>query len=172
MKRTPKHLSTLYLYPDGHAVGVFETTHSPSGKRVEWVEIWESFGGVRRFDKGRLIVSTRYGNALYGIVEMSTRISAQEDRVIGEFSSGHSKQANCPLGGVTFDTPAGRLQFNTCSYVSGDFTFQPEAINTETFNPDLAEWSIYRVAKVHRAKEGSQRNYAYKPPYRVKEISR
>lgn len=35
-------IKTLYIYPDRHAVAVFEEYHTKSGRRNEWVEVYEN----------------------------------------------------------------------------------------------------------------------------------
>jgi hypothetical protein len=154
MKKCPKNLNTLYIYTDGHAVGVFSVYNAKSGRRLEHVEIWEEFCKNNNI-AGRLIVNLRYGSeGLFGLLQSSERVTVRPEQTLKHVSD-TSKLKDIKLGQVTVYTPFGPVNFDQIENYGGDFTVQ-EGDYSDTFNPHTTYWGHYRVDRIHSKKEKAE----------------
>ena len=158
MSRFKAKLRTVYLFPDGHAVGVFEDRHARSGAKVEWVEVFEKFfnGNVSANvpdedrDNYRLVLS----GGLPGLVRKATHLDLWEDN-----SSEASKAKGMKIRTLTVYLKDGNFSVHEIdALILGDFHYQGRStvpdLKVETFaeSAKLSSWGYDRlnVTRVQR----------------------
>ena len=155
MNHPRKRIQTVYLYPDGHAVVVWQKRDRDAGT-IEWVEIHERWGPVVGFIEGRLILKPE----LAALVKHARAISAKEATV--EAGSEKTKAANLALDTLEVLSRGAEwpVYFHNIPHMlSGPWTYQPH-IDLENFEAvrENVMWSSFNVGKVHyrkRKKTGS-----------------
>ncbi len=147
-----------YLYHDGHGVGVFEETHSKSGARVEWVEVWEKFAdcyisqhvpdSARDKDNNglwRIILS----GGLPGLVRKAKHLAVWEDN-----SSEKTKSMGIRVHSLVVTLKDGDFTVNDIPGVMGsDFHYQGSEFGVSEKFSDVLEkthWGDKLIAKIHR----------------------
>lgn len=143
-----RNLTCTYLFPDGHAVQVFEK-HDPDAGLVQFVEVHERFTAARLDFTGRIIFGRHNGGLADVVRRLATGIRATAPSV--DQGSEATRKAGIYLGTLTVETKGGAIYFHEFpALLSGEYTYQPGATYAEKFNPDMSSWADHRVAKVHR----------------------
>jgi hypothetical protein len=125
-----KKLHCAYLFADGHAVLVYEK-HDQRAGGIRWAEVIEKFGPECQFT-GRIIFHSG-SNRLLNLCRRAVAVRATAATLEVQLSQHH-------LNNVWVHGLFGVL--------GAPYAYQPE--HDEKFNPEIARWANYRVAKVHR----------------------
>jgi hypothetical protein len=142
-----------YLYPDGHAVIVYEKHDNDAGE-VQFVEIHERFFTHAKFlhFKGRIVCSKL---GLVNLMQDAVAIEATGPRI--EDGTQKTIAMGIPVSTLNVQTKGGTLHFYDLHGLwSGDFTYQPGDTYAETFRPDIlattSVWGTHHIARVVPAK--------------------
>lgn len=145
-------LECAYLLEDRTLVEVYQETHPRAGQ-VEYAVVTEGY--ALNAPKGRLVL---YWGAL-GLLPLmkGAKIGATEGDV--NKGSDNTKARGIAVGSLTIQAAGSThiLHLNTFpDLISTGWTYQPDA-RPITFGEivDAGAWTDYRVAKVHRAKNGN-----------------
>lgn len=152
-----RNAKTVYLYPDNHAIIVFEKRDYKRNLVQEWVEIVEKFiisGMFERPNDGRIIFSHNYNEcSLAQIVRKAKCV-----RLIKNNSTEAAKKLGLEIQSLEVQTSMGTFQSMHIDHlIHGEFNYQPEnadvgRIRTEKFDEvkDKSFWSDYQVRCVWR----------------------
>ena len=148
MRPIQKRLRTVYLYPDGHAVAMWEKRDRDAGT-IEWAEIHERWGPAVGIQTGRLILNGQLALLVRGARAVNARPASIDAGSESTRAAGLALDTLEVLPqGAGIDWP---VHFhNVPSMLSGPWTFQPDA-GAETFDDvrEKATWGLSNVGRVH-----------------------
>lgn len=153
------NLKTLYIYPDKHAVAIFEETHTRSGKTIEWAEVFQRYGNfalsfhgeTEDRDAFRLVIS----GGLLGFIKKATHLDVWDDN-----NTTNSKTLNLNIRTLGVSTKDGHFSVHDIDgLISGDAHIQAKSripdLPISTFEEDAKLGSFgygrLNVTKVHQA---------------------
>lgn len=153
MARKNVRLETTYLYPDNHAICIFEEHHATSGSTVKWAEVFERFiesGHLEMPQEGRIILSRSLAN----LVRKARHVKVWKDN-----SSTATKNAGYIVQTLAVSTKDGEFDVTYIEgLMHGDFQYQATARDGTSLSRTFAEdveanrwgWNDLNIAKVHR----------------------
>jgi len=149
MKAQPR-LITTYIYPDGHAVQLFEK-HDPDAGHIEFAVVTEKFTRAAPCNfTGRIVIGRFGAEGFVNLLREATDIEAKAPSITS--GSDNTRSRNIAVGYLTIHTAKfGRLRWVTMpDLISDTFTLQTDAQFEEQFNPNLTRWGGSRVARIVR----------------------
>jgi hypothetical protein len=166
MAKSKATLKTLYLYADGHGVGIFEEKHDKSGTSVEWVEIFEKVmpTGYLHFygsDESRHAYRVVLSHGLIGLVQKAKGLEIWENN-----SSEASKEKGIHIKTIHLYMKEGNVSIhdvyqNGTGLCSCDFFLQTKLSNPDINYPTFEEtikatsWGFQKlnITAVHRVEK-------------------